>query len=204
MMLAVIPSGGLECLGCRSVGRRAGLSHKQGCYLLLKLSVSAPVVQVRVSWTNDISMGRFRNCMTHCSSAEDSPAQPIAPTASLLSVSVFPVIAAGPLIGLHGVFAANWSPPLTEYSSTLSPPAATQGRVTPLDVPEMLTYCEHGADGRNDAHVAAGGVETVGERVVTSGPVLPTGPDAHEAMSRPRDSRQKLFRHNRECFIESP
>ena len=142
--------------------------------------------------------------MTHCSCAEDSPAQPIAPTASLSSVSVFPVIAAGPLIGLHGVFAPNWSSPLTEYSSTLSPPAATHGRVTPLDVPEMLTYCEHGAVGRNDAHVATEGMETVGECVVMSGAAWSIVPDAHETMSRPRNSRQKLLLHNRECFIESP
>jgi hypothetical protein len=193
------------CRRCQSIGPGAkGQAKIRGCYLLLKLSVSAPVVQVRVSWTNAISMGRLRNCMTHCSCAEDSPAQPIAPTAGLSSVSMFPVIAAGPLIGLHGVFAANWSPPLTEYSSTLSPPSATHGRETPLDVPEMLTYREHGAVGRNDAHDSTGGAETVGDGVATCVPVWSIGPDAHEAMSRPRKSRQKVFRHNRERFIESP
>jgi|UPI0005A14B57 hypothetical protein len=68
----------------------------------------------------------------------------------------------------------------------------------------MLTYCEHAAVGRNDAHVAAGGVETVGEGVLTSVAAWSMVPDAHEVMSRLRDSRQKLFRHNRECFIDSP
>ncbi len=51
--------------GIPSGGQRNATTS--ACYLLLKLSVSAPAVQVRVSFTNDISMGRLRNCVTHCS-----------------------------------------------------------------------------------------------------------------------------------------
>jgi hypothetical protein len=53
---------------------------------------------------------------------------------------VLPLIIAGPLIGLHCVFAVSSSPPFTEFSSTVSPPAAAHGRVVPLEAAEMLMY----------------------------------------------------------------
>lgn len=217
-------SSGPKCPGEGSVTLSRGLNRLlplkviggAGCYSLLKLSVSVPLVQLRMPWLNAISMGRLRKFPTHCCCSPVSPVQPDAPRAMSVAVRALPVIVACALKGPHPVVTLSSSSPSTEASATLTLPEAIQGSSLPLVVPETLVYLVHGLDGRNAAHVCWGGVVMVGsgfelvdvaELVELGAGTAAPGPPVvspHDVNSMPRNRNGTVCCHNQVRFIVLP
>ena len=108
-------------------------------------------------------MSHCGNLIVNVGPRPTSPPHPMAPTAISRTRSVTPLIVAGLPTGLHGVLTASWSAPATLVSCTVTAPEDNQGRLVPLAVPEMLTYGEHEADGRNVAQTSMGAKEAACE-----------------------------------------
>jgi hypothetical protein len=191
-----------HCPGCaKSFGLRR---H----YSVLKLSVSVPLFQVRVPLLKVCSMGRCMKFNTHCCCSPISLSMhPLAPITMSLTVSVVPVIVAGPLIGAQLGTTASQSCPCTTASCALMPPDVAQGRSSPFAVPEMLRYFVHGADGRNTAQDDWGGevvvepgtaLVDVGDSTETgtavSGTAVLTSPQ--DVSSTPTNKRGTMYCHN--------